>query len=107
MQLRDGRDQVSVVRPNGTTRVVLGTRQPLEDTRRADVTQYWGENHPAPRQAPPEVVEEPLPQRAQTILSYSVPPELRNELNGGNAETQPASRIASMGGVAVKIKLHI
>jgi len=107
MQLRDRRDEVSVVRPNGTTRVVLGTREPNDDTRRASVVQQWGEGRAAPRQAPPEAIEEPLPQRAQTILSHSLPPALRDEINGGIADTLPASRRESMAGVAVKVKLHI
>lgn len=108
MQLRDDRDSVTVVRPNGTTRVVLGTRHPSEeDRRRIYATAHWGENHPAPRQTQLEAIEEPLPQRTQTILSTRVPAALQSELNGGIPDALPSSRRESMAGVNIKIKLHI
>jgi hypothetical protein len=106
LQLRDGRDEVSLVRPNGTTRAILGTRQPDDDARRANVVQQWGEGRAAPRQATPAAIEEPLPQRAQTILSYSLPPALRDEINGGIADALPASRNTSIAGTPVKVKLR-
>ncbi|MDB5888399.1 MAG: hypothetical protein JWM03_1271 [Rhodocyclales bacterium] len=106
MQLREGRDEVSVVRPNGTNRVVLGTRQPDDDTRRVSVVRQWGEGRAAPRQSAPGAIEEPLPQRTQTILSYSLPPALRDEINGGLTEALPASRSESMAGIPVKVKLR-
>jgi hypothetical protein len=112
LQLRDHRDEVSVVRPNGTTRVVLGTRHPgEEDMRRASAAAHWGESQgdsrPAPRQTRLGAIEEPLPQRTQTILSTRVSVSLQNELNGGIAETLPNSRVASAGNVTVKMKVQI
>lgn len=81
--LRDNRHMVDVVKINGETRPVLGVSHPQEQDRRANVLRQWGISAESPRREPPATIDEPLPQRSQTILSYQVEPPVRQRVNGG------------------------
>ena len=54
------------------------------------------------RTEPPATIDEPLPTRTQTILSYRVPPEVRRAINGDVTDALPASRTH---GIALDMKL--
>ncbi len=81
--MRNQAHRVDVVQPNGTAKPVLGTAHPQEDTRRQDVQKQWGGSTQKPRPQTLATIDEPLPQRAQTILSYQVDAQLRQRLNTG------------------------
>jgi hypothetical protein len=90
LNLRNGRERVSVIHRVGHRLPELGTAHPQEDTRRASIPGHWG------------TIDEPLPVRTQTILSYRVPPEVRRAINGDITDALPASR---RHGIAVDLKL--
>lgn len=81
--MRNQAHRVDVVQPNGTAKPVLGTAHPQEDTRRQDVQKQWGGSTQKPRPQTLATIDEPLPQRAQTTLSYRVDASLRQRLNTG------------------------
>ncbi|UXY17258.1 hypothetical protein N8I74_09690 [Chitiniphilus purpureus] len=89
--LRGHRHETRVVQPAGTTRPVLGTSQPLEDDRRAAVYRQWGQPTRSPRQPAPATIDEPLPQRAQTILYHQLARNTQALLDRGAtpAQNQP------------------
>ena len=92
LRLRDGRERIRVIQPEGSQRPVLGTALPDEDERRQNVPQHWGQRMTSPRQEKPPAIEEALPVRTQTILSHGVKPEVRAALNGDVGDALPASR---------------
>ncbi|CAB3770183.1 hypothetical protein [Paraburkholderia humisilvae] len=82
LQLPDG-TPVTLVQPNGTTRPVLGTREPAGDNapaRRARVLAAWGIAPRGPRQPIADAIEEPLPLRTRTALAYELPPDVAAKL---------------------------
>lgn len=81
--LRNNRHQVDVVKINGETRSVLGTSHPQEENKRVEVLRHWGMQATSPRQERLATIDEPLPQRTQTILSHRLSPELRQHVNSG------------------------
>lgn len=81
--LRNNGHQVNVVKVNGETRPALGRSHPEEEDRRANVLRQWGMDAGSPRRERLATIDEPLPQRTQTILSHQVGPELRQRLNSG------------------------
>lgn len=108
MPLRNNQHQVKLVRPNGSTRPVLGTALPEEDTRRAQAVEQWQipGHEGRPPQDKPATIDEPLPVRTQTILSYRLPEEVRRLVNGGVTDAAPASRKTQETiGVRIDIKL--
>jgi hypothetical protein len=101
LALRNDGHRVSVIRREGETRVQLGVRHPDsqadEQERRARVLRQWGTGTDSPRREAPATIDEPLPQRTQTILSYRVDPALRQRLDSGTglpAQSRTASRAA-------------
>ena len=105
LELRDGRQTVTLVRPNGSPRPVLGTQSPLEDDRRARVAESLQvSSHQGRPAEKPATIEEALPVRSQTILSRGIPPEVRAVINGEITDAIPASR-KEAGCVNVKIRL--
>jgi len=105
LPLRDGRDKVSVIKPNDQTRVQLGVTYPEEAQRRAQIQQYWSGDAASPRQTPPVTIDEPLPQRTHTILSYRVPSQIRASLNSGtsNATTRDSGENTTKVGLNIEI----
>lgn len=81
--LRDNRHMVDVVKVNGETRPVLGVSHPQDEDKRANILRQWGMPAESPRREPPATIDQPLPQRSQTILSYQVGPQVRQRVNGG------------------------
>jgi hypothetical protein len=93
--LRNHAQQVDVVTPNGSTQPVLGTRHPEDadaEKRRLNVVKQWGVAFEAPRRQRQAAIAQPLPQRSQAILSWEVPPELRQILNGGPGKLADSRR---------------
>lgn len=80
--LNDG-NAVTLITPEGATRPVLGTARPDEQDKRLKVLRQWGQTIVSPRALRLGTIDEPLPQRSQTILSYAVDETLRERLNGG------------------------
>jgi hypothetical protein len=83
LSLRNNGHKVDVVKPNGETRPVLGRSHPEDKNARANILRQWGMQPDSPRKEPLATIDEPLPQRTQTILSHQLPQELRDRLNGG------------------------
>jgi hypothetical protein len=102
LNLRNGRERVSVIHRVGNTRPELGIAHPLEDTRRASIPGLWGWSEHATRIEAPATIDEPLPTRTQTILSYRVPEDVRRAINGDVTDAMPASR---KHGIALDLKL--
>ena len=102
LNLRNGRERVSVIHRVDNTRPELGIAHPQEDTRRASIPGEWGWLEHATRTEAPASIDEPLPARTQTILSYCVPPEVRRAINGDVTDALPASR---KHGVALNLKI--
>ena len=100
--LRNGRERVSVIHRVDSARPELGTAHPQEDTRRASIPGDWGWVEHATRTEAPATIDEPLPARTQTILSYRLPPEVRQAINGDVTDALPASR---KHGIALDLKL--
>lgn len=92
LNLRNGRERISVIHRPGATRPELGTAHPQEDVRRASIPGYWGWTRQGSRKEPLATLDEPLPTRAQTILSYRLPAEVRRAINGDVTDALPASR---------------
>ncbi|KGI78282.1 hypothetical protein LF63_0108175 [Oleiagrimonas soli] len=70
---------------------MLGESEPVEDDRRARAAMQAGPSHANPRKQTPATIDQPLPPRLQTALSYELDPELRAQLNGGPGP-RPMSR---------------
>ena len=92
LNLRNGRQRVSVIHRVDSTRPELGTAHPNEDDRRASIAGDWGRAEHVTRAEPPATIDEPLPTRTQTILSYRVPENVRKAINGEVTDALPASR---------------
>ncbi len=96
LRLRNDAQRVSVIVPNGTTRPVLGTREPGADDerRRAATIAAAGGGGSSPRQARLASIELELPRRTGTILSHRLPRALQDRINGGGVavEALAASR---------------
>lgn len=92
LNLRNGRERVSVIHRVDSTRPELGTAHPNEDDRRASIAGDWGRVEHVTRAEPPATIDEPLPTRTQTILSYRVPENVRKAINGDVTDALPASR---------------
>lgn len=92
LNLRSGRERVTVIQRADSARPELGAAYPQEDTRRASIPGNWGRVEHVTRAEPPATIDEPLPARTQTILSYRVPPEVRQAINGDVSDALPASR---------------
>lgn len=107
LELRDGRQTVTLVRPNGSPRPLLGTQSPQEDDRRARVAESLQvpshQGRPADK---PAAIEEPLPVRSQTILSHRLPREVRELVNGGLDDALTASR-KTQENIGVQIDLQL
>ena len=84
-------ERVSVLKPEGSGRVVLGQSEPSTDDRRARAAAQWGAGAASPRKSPPATIDLPLPARVQTALSYRVDPALARQLTGGPSPP-PVSR---------------
>lgn len=102
LNLRSGRERVTVIQRADSARPELGAAHPQEDTRRASIPGNWGRVEHVTRAEPPATIDEPLPARTQTILSYRVPPEVRQAINGDVSDALPASR---KHGVELDLKL--
>lgn len=92
LNLRNGRERVSVIHRVGNTRPELGMAHPQDDTRREAIAALWGWTEQVTRAEAPASIDEPLATRNQTILSYRVPPEVRRAINGDVTDALPASR---------------
>ncbi|HYD80193.1 MAG TPA: hypothetical protein VEC06_10325 [Paucimonas sp.] len=86
LALRNNAHRVAVIKTESGTREVLGVAHPEEQDRRAGVLKQWGIDPASPRQEPPATIDEPLPQRTQTILSYRLDPALRRRIDTGIGE---------------------
>jgi hypothetical protein len=83
LSLRNNGHKVDVVKINGETRPVLGRSHPEDKDLRVNVLRQWGMQPDSPRKQPLATIDEPLPQRTQTILSHQLSPELRQRINSG------------------------
>lgn len=107
LPLRGDRHTATLVRPNGSPRPVLGTASPQEDNRRAQVAESLQVPQHAGRPGDkPATIDEPLPVRSQTILSYRLPQEVRQLVNGGVADAPAASR-KTQDTIGVRIELKL
>jgi hypothetical protein len=108
MPLRNDRHTVTLVRPNGSPRPVLGTQSPQEDNRRAMIAMPVDlETHSGrPPVDKPATIDEPLPVRSQTILSYRLPRDVREIVNGGVTDAVSASR-KTQDTIGVRIELKL
>lgn len=102
--LRNNGHMVDVVKINGETRSVLGVSHPQEEGKRANVLRQWGMSAESPRREPLATIDQPLPQRSQTILSYRVGPEVRGRINSGVGELTD-SRQRNQPGVKERVRL--
>lgn len=98
LALRNQGHRVAVIRPDGS-REQLGVSHPEEQDRRANVLKQWGIDPASPRREQPATIDEPLPQRTQTILSYRVDPALRQRLATG-VGSEGGSRVRNQPGKA-------
>ncbi|MBI0329082.1 hypothetical protein [Burkholderia plantarii] len=97
LRLRGDAQRVEVIVPNGTTRPVLGTRDPGDDDRRAATIEHAGGAGRSPRQQPLASIELELPRRAQTILTQRLPREVRERLDGDGAGRHASARNGESG----------
>lgn len=104
LNLRKGRERVSVIRQPGATRPELGIAHPQDDDRRATLPERWGWPSHLGRREPLATIDEPLLTRSQTILSHRLPEHVREAINGDVTDALPASR-SEAGRVSVKLKL--
>ncbi len=104
LNLRNGRERVSVIRRPDSRRPELGTAHPQDDDRRAAVPERWGWPSHLGRREPLASIDEPLPTRSQTILSYRLPEHVRRAINGDVTDALPASRTEA-GRVSVKLNM--
>ncbi|NKZ40199.1 hypothetical protein HF690_14660 [Oleiagrimonas citrea] len=88
---RVAQGRISVLKLPISSRPVLGKSEPVEDDRRARAAMQAGPSHANPRKQELATIDEPLPPRLQTALSYRLDPELRARLNGAPGP-QPMSR---------------
>ncbi|MDQ3288622.1 MAG: hypothetical protein M3Q42_10270 [Pseudomonadota bacterium] len=102
LNLHNGRERISVIHRVGQARPELGTAHPQEDTRRASIPGLWGRVEQPTRIEAPATIDEPLPTRTQTVLSYRVPENVRKAINGNVTDAMPASR---RHGIVLDLKL--
>ena len=101
LNLRNRSERVVVIHRVGHALPELGTAHPLEDTRRTSIPGLWGWSEHTTRVEAPATLDEPLPTRTQTILSYRVPADVRQAINGDVTDAVPASR---KHGIALDLK---
>ena len=99
-------ERISVLKMPGSARVVLGESEPSEQDRRTRAIQQWGQPHPSPRKAPLNTIDQPLPARVQTALSYSVDPALAQQLQGGMSPS-PVSRRDAERSVQARVDVNV
>lgn len=104
--LRNNRHQVDVVKVNGESRPVLGTSHPQEENKRVEALKAWGMQAESPRKERLATIDEPLPQRTQTILSHRLTPELRQRVNSGMG-TLADSRMKNLSGAKDRADLAL
>lgn len=92
LNLRNGRERISIVQRNGHTRPELGIAHPQEDERRLSIPALWGLARHVTRIEPPATIDEPLPTRTQTILSHRVPEDVRRAIEDRQAPSPASSR---------------
>ena len=102
--LRHNRHMVSVVKPAGRTREVLGVAYPDDSNPRLRILAQWGIDARSPRIAELATIDIPLPRRAQAILSYQVNPDLRERLNTGMGPPS-GSRLHNQPGMRARVHL--
>jgi hypothetical protein len=76
---------VTLVKPDGSTRPVLGTREPADSdevARRVRAVQAWGTGRGKARPHTEGAIEQALPIRTRTILSHELPPDVADSVNG-------------------------
>lgn len=76
---------VTLVRPDGAKRPMLGTREPEDSgevARRIRALEAWGAGGPPARRRPDNAIEQALPLRTRTILSDGLPPDVAELVNG-------------------------
>ena len=81
--LRFNRHMVSVIRPPGRSRDLLGVAYPDDANPRLRILAQWGIDARSPRVTDLATVDIPLPRRAQAILSYQLGPDLHQRLDTG------------------------
>ncbi|RDU94724.1 hypothetical protein DWV00_32490 [Trinickia dinghuensis] len=97
LRLRGDAHRVEIIVPNGTTQPVMGTREPGDEDARAATIEHAGGAGRSPRQEVPVSIEQPLPQRVQTVLTHRLPRAVQERLDGGG-ESLASSRRADRGG---------
>lgn len=102
LNLRNGRERISVVLRNGHTRPELGIAHPQEDDRRVSIPSLWGITGHVSRAEPPATIDEPLPVRSQTILSYRVPEDVRRAIDD---RQDPSSASSRRRGITLDLRL--
>jgi hypothetical protein len=88
-------ERVSVLRPEGCGRLVLGRSEPDTDDRRARAAAQWGTGAASPRKQAQATIDLPLPPRVQTALSYRIDPALARQLTGGPSPPPTSRREAT------------
>jgi hypothetical protein len=89
---RNRDERVVVILREGHTRPELGIAHPGEDLRRVSLPALWGMTEHVTRMAPPETIDEALPVRTQTILSYRLPEHVRRAIDAGIRSEPAGSR---------------
>jgi hypothetical protein len=101
---RSPHERVSVLKLEGSSRVVLGHSRPEKDARRARAVLRWGHPDNPAQPKPSTTIDTPLPPRLQTLLSYRVDEALRHQLHGAPGP-MTASRKAAMTVVQATVDL--
>jgi hypothetical protein len=107
LALRNRGHRITVIKDGDSQRPQLGVAHPQEEDRRAAALKQWGIDPAAPRSERPATIDEPLPQRAQTILSYRLDPALRRRLDssmGPPAGSRPRSQQGAAEEAGVRIE---
>lgn len=102
--LRNNRHMVSVIRPPGRPREVLGVAWPDDVNPRLRILEQWGIDARSPRRSELASIDIPLPRRTRAILSYRVDPALRDRLNTGLVPPRD-SRLEAAAGLKARIRL--
>lgn len=102
--LRFNQHEVSLVKTNGNQREQLGVAYPDDADKRAKIMTHWGQNTQSPRRPELNSITQPLPKRAQAILSYKIPSQQRAIVNGEQKPLVQSRRDTASG---VKNRMHI
>lgn len=103
---RIAQQRISVLKAPDSGRVVLGTSEPDEDDRRARAIERWSPDAVSPRRQPLATIDQPLPVRLQTLLSYRIDPYWSVRLDGGPSQP-PASRRQATEPVQARLDIGI